>query len=84
MLLKSLVSCLFVFFFFSIFSLSIINYFGSNCTYDCIKHIINVAQVFLDFVVIYIEISWSHVPVNIIVFVTDVICRAQQLEEPWK
>jgi hypothetical protein len=55
-LLKVLVSCLFIF----IFSLSIINYFGSSahllcCIYGCIKHIINVDRVCLDFVVIYMD-----------------------------
>ena len=29
-------------------------------------------------------ISPSHVPIDIIVFVTDNIIRAQQLEAPWK
>ena len=29
-------------------------------------------------------ISPSHVPIDIIVFVTDKIIRAQQLEAPWK
>ena len=36
------------------------------------------------FVCVCVLISPSHVPIDIIVFVTDNIIRAQQLEAPWK